>query len=507
MSDDGLYVGFDASTQGLTAVVVEVAAGRFDHVTTRSLGYDDAFPQYGTRHGVLPSEEPSVATAPPHMWADALERMLGVLTDDIDLSRLRAVSGAAQQHGTVYLRGPIHPDASAELTRPVAPIWMDASTTADCDAITRALGGPEAVARITGSQAAERFAGPQIRKFARADPDGYASTGRIHLVSSFHASLLIGSDAPVEPGDAAGMNLMDLRRGAWHAEALRATAPDLQRRLPGIVPSDTVIGHLSAAWQDRFGMPPAAVVAWTGDNPSSLIGLGLTVPEPLAISLGTSDTVFRVMESPRVPATGSHVFGAPMGGFMGLTCFQNGGLARERVRDRYGLGWDGFAALLRATRPGNEGRLMLPWFEAELTPRTGVLGVQRLQLDPADAAGNVRAVVESQALAMARHSAWMGNASSRVLAAGGATASPEILQVFADVFNAEVVVVGSGNAAALGAALRAWHAYSGKRSWEDVTAGLTDLAVPPVRPDPEAVRIYADLRDRHRAFEKRAIRS
>src|SRR4029078_6823034 len=37
---------------------------------------------------------------------------------------------------------------------------------------------------------------------------------------------------------------------------------------------------------------PERVIAWTGDNPSSLIGLGLIEPGDLAISLGTSDTVF-----------------------------------------------------------------------------------------------------------------------------------------------------------------------------------------------------------------------
>ena len=32
---------------------------------------------------------------------------------------------------------------------------------------------------------------------------------------------------------------------------------------------------------------------------------------------------------------------------MALTCFANGSLARERVRDSHGLDWDGFAAALR----------------------------------------------------------------------------------------------------------------------------------------------------------------
>ena len=43
------------------------------------------------------------------------------------------------------------------------------------------------LARRTGSRAFERFTGPQIRAFAKREPDAYRETARIHLVSSFMA--------------------------------------------------------------------------------------------------------------------------------------------------------------------------------------------------------------------------------------------------------------------------------------------------------------------------------
>jgi xylulokinase len=103
---------------------------------------------------------------------------------------------------------------------PTNPIWMDSSTAGQCADITRAVGGPIALATLTGSRAFERFTGPQIRKFFERDPAGYRRTARIHLVSSFMASLLAGADAPIEPGDGAGMNLMDIA-GAMGAAAMR----------------------------------------------------------------------------------------------------------------------------------------------------------------------------------------------------------------------------------------------------------------------------------------------
>src|SRR5207253_1115207 len=112
-------------------------------------------------------------------------------------------------------------------------------------------------------------------------------------------------------------------------------------------------------WVERYGLPPASVIAWSGDNPCSLIGVGLVTPGRIGISLGTSDTLFGLLRAPRIdPAGASHVFGAATGDYMALVCFKNGSLARERVRAAYGLEWHGLSRLLRATPP-------------EAPPRTG----------------------------------------------------------------------------------------------------------------------------------------
>ena len=333
---------------------------------------------------------------------------------------------------------------------------MDTSTSVECAEITDALGGPNAVARMSGSRAFERFSGPQIRRFWKQDPAAYESTARIHLISSFLASLLTGSDAPVDVCDASGMSLMNLCTSDWDQRALDATAPGLRDRLPPIVPSSTVIGRIAPRWRERFGLPAAEVVAWLGDNSSSLVGIGLSEEGDLGISLGTSDTVFGLMREPRVSADGiGHVFASPTGGFMGITVFANGSLARERVRDMYGLDWAGFSAALRSTPPGNGGARMLPYFVPEITPHVPVAGVTRVNLDERDAAKNVRAVVEAQMTAMKRYSAWMGVTIRRIYATGGASANPEILKVMSDVFGVEVRRRDVSNSACLGAALRA----------------------------------------------------
>jgi xylulokinase len=507
------YLGLDSSTQSLTALVIEIEGDARRVVLESSIDFDADLPHHGTMHGVLASEDPAVAVAPPLMWAEALDVMLGRLSaSGLDTKRLVAIAGSGQQHGSVYLNArasgvlgsldpsrPLVDQLATILARPTSPIWMDSSTAAQCAEIASAVGGSDALARHTGSRAFERFTGPQIRKVFQRDRDVYDATDRIHLVSSFLASLLIGAHAPLDTGDASGMNLMDLATGTWWSRALDATAPGLARKLPPIVPAWTPVGTLSPYWQTRHGLPAARVYAWSGDNPCSLIGTGLVAQGSLAVSLGTSDTVFGPMDEPRLDATGAgHVFGAPTGRFMGLTCFRNGSLARERIRDMFGLTWEAFSDLLAATPPGNHGRLLLPWFEPEITPPVLTPGVHRISMAADDAAANVRGVVEGQQMAMAIHSRWIAPGVDRVHATGGASVNRAILQVMADVFGADVYQFAATNAAALGAALRAVHAHqveSGRvAGWPDVLRGLAEpLTTTRIRPDPERHAVYQRL--------------
>src|SRR4029453_2464174 len=107
------------------------------------------------------------------------------------------------------------------------------------------------------------------------------------------------------PGDGSGMNLMDLASCEWWTPAVSATAPNLAAKLPPVAKASAVVGSLSRYWQGRYGFPPAHIVAWAGDNPGSLVGVGLVREGRLAISLGTSDTVFGLMREPRVDRTGT----------------------------------------------------------------------------------------------------------------------------------------------------------------------------------------------------------
>ncbi len=468
-----MHLGIDSSTQSLSGLVINAATGEI--VAEKSVNFGADLPQYGSPQGFLPGGADGEVHAQPCMWLAALDQMLSELADLVDLSQIRSIGGSGQQHGSVYLNGRFcervakldpRQDLVSQLqstfSRPTSPIWMDTSTGAQCREIAAAMGGDAEVCARSGSTAIERFTGPQIRKFWQQQPAAYESTARIHLVSSFLCSVLAGCHASIDFGDGAGMNLMNLASRQWDHDLLEATAPMLRVKLPELAAAGSVVGTVADYFVVKYGFSPECRVGvFTGDNPASLVGMGATSPGQVVISLGTSDTFFAGMTQAFTDPRGfGHVFGNPGGGYMCLVCFRNGSLAREALRDQYGLDWSAFDRVaLAQTSPGNDGDLMLPFFGPEITPRRDFEKPLRSGSEAfvrgEDPPKQVRALLEGQFLNMRLHTDWIGIDVDRILLTGGASRNDGIAQIVADVFGAPVERLSIANSAALGAAILA----------------------------------------------------
>ena len=497
-----IVLGLDLSTQSATALVLDTAKGTTVARARAAFGAD--FPARGHPEGFIRGGQGGEVHADPLLWLDGLELALDRLAKLTDLSQVDAVSVSGQQHGSVYLAagyeaaladGNRATSLSAKiapvLSRRSSPIWMDSSTSAECAEIAAVLGGDQAVCDLTGSVATQRFTGPQIRRFAKLEPAAWAKTKRVHLVSSFFASVLAGKDAAIDTGDGAGMNLMDIRTGDWAPPALAATAPDLAAKLPPVRPGATVAGGISAYFVARHGFSPKCrVVIGTGDNPSSLVGMGASKPGKVVISLGTSDTLFAAIEGIRTDSAGlGHAFGNPMGGSMSLVCVRNCSLAREAIRRECGhADWIAFSAAVDASPAAVSA--LLPMEEAEITPRRPA---GRIALGaPATQASLPRAAVEGQALSLRLHSRWVGTPTTQLLLTGGASENPSVAKIFADVFGAPVLRLAVSDSAALGAALRAAEGACGAKM-ADLEAVFCAPAPGVVLPNPALRAAYDAL--------------
>ena len=448
--------------------------------------------------------------APPAMWLEAIDLVLTRLQEaGLDFARVKGLSGAGMQHGTVFWsqsasellqtldsgKPLVEQLKSGAFAHDMSPNWQDASTQKQCDAFDAELGDPETLAQVTGSKAHHRFSGPQILRYRTKYPEHYEATARISLVSSFLASVFLGEFAPIDISDVTGMNLWNIKNGAWDERLLALAAgskdgvEELKKKL-GDVPEDggKAFGSISEYFVGRYGFPKDChIVPTTGDNPATILALPLRASDAM-VSLGTSTTF--LMSTPQYkPDPAYHFMNHPTtpGLYMFMLCYKNGGLAREQIRDQLGSKeWDKFNEAAVSTTPLSQKtdaepqRLGLYFPRPEIVPNLPAgqwrynydHKTQRLDKISSDfTPDDARNIIESQFLSLRLRSQALVHSEKdsktgeslppqprRVYLVGGGSANPAIAKIAGEVLGGVEGVYKldiGGNACALGAAYKA----------------------------------------------------
>lgn len=283
-----------------------------------------------------------------------------------------------------------------------------------------------------------------------------------------------------------------------------------------VVAPGTRVGTLTAEWAARLGMrPTTAVGAALIDAHAGVLGSGATHPGDLMLILGTSTCHLALAEHEQlVPG----VAGVVEDGIVeGLFAYEAGqaavgdsfawfveSLASSEVQDeaaRRGVSVHDVLSERAATlRPGESGLLALDWWngnrctlvDAELT---GLIVGATLATRPDHV---YRALVESTAFGtrvIVEALRDGGVPVTRLVAGGGLTKNPLLMQIYADILGLEIEVAGASQASALGAAmLGAVAAGAAAGGHDSIAAAAAAMA-------PAASQRYACRPDAHARYD------
>ncbi len=477
-----LSLGLDASTQSLSAVLLDVETGQV--AWSRSLAYrdDPRLLGYGFEHDtmIIPPRESGEAEQPPRLFLAALDAILDDLkAAGIDAAAIASINTSGQQHGHVLL-GEQAKDVFSGLQRTEsarqslvgqlggafsyggAPIWKTANTVAEAEHIRARVGGKAAIVERTGSDIPLRFSAAAHRKVALRYPAAYAATRHILQISSLIPAALAGDCAvPLDFGNACGTGLMNYRGRAWDETVIAATADDLPggagalaEKLPPLAHPLTTVGRIARYFQEKFGFhPDCRIIAGSGDNPQSKV-----LASGDLLSLGTSFVYMMSSPDGGVDASGAaNAMYDGLGRPFNFGCRTNGALTWDRLRKLHGLGPKDYAACdaaLAATVPGSRLRFWHP--DAESFPLIAANPeVVRRDDGPADFANDYPGIVDSALGLVYRYGSKISKSATNsepISVCGGPSTSPEIMRRIAAIWNRPAIQAGQAGAA-LGAAV------------------------------------------------------
>lgn len=459
-----LVAGVDCSTQSTKVVVCDADSGEV------------------VREGR--ASHPDATEVDPQVWWQAWTATSADLLDGVS-----AVAVAGQQHGMVLV------DEEGVPVRH-ALLWNDNRSAPQAEALVAEMGGAQAWAELTGLVPVASFTVTKLRWVAEHEPDVADRAAGVVLPHDWLTHRLQARPgAPTtDRGDASGTGYWSPRQGRYLPEVLQRAFGRLLRA-PRVASAHEPVG------ETRSG---AVLAPGTGDNMAAALALGLQ-PGDVAVSLGTSGTVFAVTEESTADGSGIVAgFADATGRFLPLVCTLN---AARVLSAAVAMAGAEVADLdrLALSVPHSDGLVMLPFLDGERTPplpdATGLVhGLNRRNATPAHLA---RAAVEGMLCGLADAIDALracGIEPRRVVLIGGAARSRAVQQVAAGLFGLPLSIPEPAEYVALGAARQA--------AWT-LTGGPTPprwpLAQQDVDPDASAATAARPTRERYREVLEQAM--
>jgi xylulokinase len=236
------------------------------------------------------------------------------------------------------------------------------------------------------------------------------------------------------------------------------------------------------------------------------IGTGNYREGIVTVSLGTSGTAYSYMTKPYVDPEGEIAsFCDATGNYLPLLCISNLANGYEAILKQYNLTHEQFIDVIGKTPPGNNGRMLCPWYEGERTPDLPEAAPIYFGWGLGDFSQEYlcRAVMEGHIMNLYEGFLKLPIKAKEIRITGGISKSQAWRQTIADIFECDVVAV-LGEGAAMGAALHAAWSYYKSKSLPEIADSFVVLdQANRVKPNSENIMIYRKFKAQYLAVSQR----
>ncbi|KAH9475085.1 putative D-xylulose kinase A [Psilocybe cubensis] len=439
-----LFLGIELGVDQLRASIVD---DTLELVGVESVDFDSELPEYQTQGGIFTTPGEAYTT-PVEMWLKGLDTLFEKLHRNYDLTKIKAIGGAAQ-HALVWWKSTavpsfasldphttLHAQFPAQLfSLPNTPIAQDTSSQTHGLAIEALLGGPDHMAARVGIASNASMVAAQLLRIRETWPkEVWERTGRIQLASAFLASIITGKWANMGEAEAcatgawvhgANHNVHNsphpAGQGYWDEGVLEIVGGSQQegRRVRGWLGDVDVsggsrkVGNVSRYLVERYGFDPETVVApFTSDFLASYLSL-LPSTGDAVLSFGPMDTLLTPAQH-YIPTRLYNLFPHPAQDanekrkYIAVLSSRNADVPRALVRDMYTKSWSAFDRLVAIVPPGGsiglDDKLFSFWhLQPDAYPYARVKGIYRFETgikvnEFRDLRANPRCLLESQIL-------------------------------------------------------------------------------------------------------------
>ena len=346
---------------GTTSVKVSLFRGDGQLISSKSSEYPILTPKAG------------FAEQNPDEWWQGFLSACHFLVKEFpeEIKNLVGIGLCGQMHTQVYL------DGNFQVLRP-AITWMDQRSGAIVERINADPTSKNLIFNQTNNIASTTYTAPHIRWVIENEPETWSKVRHILVAKDYLKYLLTGVQA-IDYAEASGTLLFDVSKQVWSQDVFDFF--EIPRNyFPEALPSDEVIGHITAEAAKLTGLPEGvAVVNGSSDNSASALGSGMTQSGQVTLILGTAGVITVCSSSPLVDQLGRTLCWhyCLRDHWVSLGIMQTAGESLEWFKNTFdpveegqtsGEVFNQYNRLIADAPEGSHGLTFLPYLNGERTP-------------------------------------------------------------------------------------------------------------------------------------------